>query len=334
MLSVIRDGINFAGTLSFRKLFNFILIRYSFFMSLLTRNPLHSGMPISISVEPTTSCNLRCPECPSGLREYTRPQGSISVNEFQRVIDQLKGHLMYLMLYFQGEPLLNPGFFQMVSYARSKRVYTASSTNGHFLNDENARKLVESGLDRLIISLDGTDQETYEKYRRGGKLDEVKEGIRNVVKWKKKLKSSRPFLIIQFLVFKHNEQQIPDAIKLVKELGANKLELKTAQVYDYRNDTMLIPENLKYSRYIRDGDGKWKLKKPIRNRCFRMWSGAVITWDGRVVPCCFDKNATHQLGKLDDHFFKEIWQSKDYDNFRNQILKDRSQISICCNCTE
>jgi len=165
-------------------------------------------------------------------------------------------------------------------------------------------------------------------------LDEVKEGIRNVVKWKKKLKSSRPFLIIQFLVFKHNEQQIPDAEKLVKELGANKLELKTAQVYDYRNDTMLIPDNLKYSRYIRDRDGKWKLKKPVRNRCFRMWSGAVITWDGRVVPCCFDKNATHQMGKLDNHFFKEIWRSKDYDNFRDQILEDRSQISICCNCTE
>jgi radical SAM protein with 4Fe4S-binding SPASM domain len=291
-------------------------------------------MPVSISVEPTTSCNLRCPECPSGLRGFTRPQGKISVNEFQQLIDHLKAHLMYLMLYFQGEPLLNPGFFQMVSYARSKRLYTASSTNGHFLNDENARKLVESGLDRLIISLDGTDQETYEKYRRGGKLDEVKEGIRNVVKWKKKLKSSRPFLIIQFLVFKHNEQQIPDAKKLVRELGANKLELKTAQVYNYRNDTMLIPENLKYARYIRDRDGKWKLKKPIRNRCFRMWSGAVITWDGRVVPCCFDKNATHQMGKLDNHSFKEIWRSEAYKDFRKQISEDRSQIDICRNCSE
>ena len=333
MLSAVRDAIIFTGTLSVRKLFNYILIKCSYFVSLVARHPHHRGMPVSISVEPTTSCNLSCPECPSGRKDFSRPQGKISLEEFQNVIDQMKGHLMYLMLYFQGEPLLNPEFFDMVSYARRNKIYTATSTNGHYLDDDNAKQLVRTGLDRLIISLDGTDQDTYEQYRRGGDIQKVLSGINNVVKWKKELRSSRPFLIIQFLVFKHNEHQIKDIKRLTKELGV-RLELKTAQVYDHENDILMIPENPKFSRYKRGGDGKWALKKPMRNRCSRMWDGAVITWDGRVVPCCFDKDATYQLGKLDNQPFKEIWKGKAYKDFRKQIFTDRSKIDICRNCTQ
>jgi radical SAM protein with 4Fe4S-binding SPASM domain len=241
---------------------------------------------------------------------------------------------MYLILYFQGEPLLNPAFFEMASYAKEKGIYTATSTNGHFLTDENARKIIESGLNRLIISLDGADQETYEQYRRGGDLNMVFDGIGKVVRLKKEMKSSTPYVIIQFLVFKNNEHQIPAMKTLAKELGADKLELKTAQIYDYENDTSLIPDHPKYARYIKDGSGKWKLKKAIHNRCFRMWSGAVITWDGRVVPCCFDKDATHQFGKLETHSFKKIWKSKSYKEFRKQVFTDRNKIDICQNCTE
>jgi radical SAM protein with 4Fe4S-binding SPASM domain len=332
--SEIKDATNFFGTLTIAKLFNYLLINISFYLSRLTRRSKHMGMPVSISVEPTTSCNLRCPECPSGLRQFSRPQGKIVHEDFRKVIDQLSGRLMYLILYFQGEPFLNPEIFEMIKYASHKKIYTATSTNGHFLDDENAKKVVESGLDRLIISVDGIDQETYENYRKGGDLDTVLKGIGNLTKWKKKLKSSRPFIILQFLVFKTNEHQIPEIKLLAKKLQVDRLELKTAQIYNYEDDTKLIPDNPEYSRYIKTKDNKWKLKKPIRNRCFRMWSGTVITWDGRLVPCCFDKDASHQLGTLDEHTFKEIWRSNAYNDFRQQILSDRSKIDICGNCTE
>ena len=333
-LSEIFDGINFLRTLTLRKLLNYVLIQFSFFASRIFRKPIHMGMPVSISVEPTTSCNLRCPECPSGLRQFSRPQGKIAADGFRRVIDQLKGRLMYLILYFQGEPFLNPEFLEMVKYASQNNVYTATSTNGHFLDNENARKVVESGLDRLIISVDGIDQETYEKYRKGGDLNAVLTGIQNLTKWKKQLKSSRPFIILQFLVLKTNEDQIPEIKRLSKDLQLDRLELKTAQIYNYETDTELIPDSSKYSRYIKGQDEKWKLKRPIRNHCFRMWSGSVITWDGRVVPCCFDKDATHQLGNLETHSFKEVWRSTAYYDFRKQILIDRREIDICGNCTE
>ncbi len=334
VLSATRDGLNFCLTLSFRKLINYLKLRVSYCFSLLKNKPLHAGMPATISIEPTTSCNLHCPECPSGLREFTRPQGKMNAIDFKNIIDRMNKHLMVLMLYFQGEPLLNPEFFEMISYARKKRVYTVTSTNGHFLDNESSRKLVESGLDRLIVSIDGIDQETYERYRKTGDFEMVRDGVKNVVKWKQELKSSKPFLIIQFLVFKSNEHQIPAMKKLTKELGADKLEFKSAQVYDFKNDTELIPDHPKYARYSRGADGRWKLKKPIRNRCFRMWSGAVITWDGRVVPCCFDKDAGHQLGQLENLSFIDIWTGEAYKEFRNQILEDRSKIDICCNCTE
>lgn len=334
MHPTMKDGLRFISTLTFRKLFNYFLLRSSFILSRLLRKPVHRGMPVSISVEPTTSCNLSCPECPSGLRQFSRPQGKIDPDLYEDIIEQLKSNLTYLLLYFQGEPMMVPGFFKLVEYARQNNIYTATSTNGHFLDEENARQIVESGLDRLIVSIDGTDQSTYEQYRKGGDLEKVKAGVSNLVRWKKELRSSNPFIIIQFLVFKNNEHQIPGIRQMARELQADRLELKSAQVYDYQNDVELIPSNPKYARYIKGKDDLWQLKKPIRNRCSRMWSGAVLTWDGRVVPCCFDKDASHQMGSLEDSGFKEIWQSRNYKEFREKILKNRSQIDICRNCIE
>ena len=77
--------------------------------------------------------------------------------------------LFYLTFYFQGEPYINPKFLEMVSYASKKKIFTSTSTNAHYLDSETARKTVESGLDKLIISIDGTSQDTYEAYRIGGK---------------------------------------------------------------------------------------------------------------------------------------------------------------------
>lgn len=328
------DAIHFVRKLSLRKLLNYACIRLSFCFSVVLGRSKHSGRPVSLSIEPTTACGLSCPECPSGLKQFTRPRGMMTMKDFTKIVNQTGKRLIYLTLYFQGEPILNPDIYGMITYAHQKGIYTATSTNGQDLSDDNARRLVESGLDRLIISMDGTNQETYERYRIGGDLEKVKEGVKNIARWKHELGSRKPYVIIQFLVLKTNEHQIPAMKKLSKELGADKLQLKAAQVYNFEKDTELIPDHPKYSRYVRGADSRWKLKKPIRNHCFRMWSGAVVTWDGSVVPCCFDKDADHQMGKLKDLTFQEIWKGEEYNEFRNQILEDRSGINICCNCTE
>jgi radical SAM protein with 4Fe4S-binding SPASM domain len=222
----------------------------------------------------------------------------------------------------------------MVKYASEKNIYTFTSTNAHYLSDENAKKTIESGLDKLIISIDGTTQEVYEQYRVGGKLDKVLEGAKNVIKWKRELKSKTPYVVFQFLVVKPNEYQIEEARRLTKELGADEIKFKTAQINDFEQGSNLIPDAVEYSRYKKNADGTYSIKNKLLNQCWRMWSGCVITWDGKVVPCCFDKDAQHRLGDVNNTSFKEVWKSPSYNSFRSSILKSRKEIDICRNCTE
>jgi radical SAM protein with 4Fe4S-binding SPASM domain len=254
---------------------------------------------------------------------------------FSRTINDLHKDLLYLIFYFQGEPYLNPDFLKMVQFAHQKGIYTATSTNAHYLTDEKARETVESGLDRLIISIDGTTQDVYEQYRVGGQLSKVLEGTRRIVYWKKKLNSRTPFIFFQFLVVKPNEHQLDDIRKIGKEIGVDQVRFKTAQVYDYENDPhQLIPTIDKYSRYKQDSAGNRQVKSGLRNQCWKLWHANVITWDGLVVPCCFDKDATHRLGNLQTQSFREVWQSEAYRDFRNQLTNGRKNIDICSNCSE
>lgn len=306
----------------------------SYYRSRLTGKPAISGLPISISVEPTTSCNLRCPECPSGLRSFTRPTGMLQQKLFKDVIDQLAPKLSYLIFYFQGEPYLNPNFLDMVQYASEQGIYTATSTNAHYLTNENAKRTLESGLDRLIISIDGTTQDTYQAYRIGGSLEKVIEGTRQIVALKKQLKSKTPHIVFQFLVVKPNEHQVPEVYRLAKQLGVDEVVLKTAQIYDYENGSDLIPDQDKYSRYRKSSSGKFEIKNSLDNHCWKMWHSCVITWDGKVVPCCFDKDAHFVLGDLNKNAFEEIWFGDQYNQFRSTLLRSRKEIEICKNCTE
>jgi radical SAM protein with 4Fe4S-binding SPASM domain len=329
------DATNFASKLTPLRLWNGIKVLSSFYISKIIDKPVQWGYPVSISFEPTTSCNLRCPECPSGLRAFTRPTGMLQKDFFKETIDDVYKELLYLIFYFQGEPYLNPSFLDMVKYAADKGIYTATSTNAHYLTDDAAKKTVESGLDRLIISIDGTTQDSYEQYRVGGNLEKVITGAKNIVKWKKELNSKTPFVFFQFLVVKHNEHQIEDIKRLAKEIGVDEVRFKSAQVYDYENDpNNLIPVNEKYSRYKRNTDGSFKAKNKFANRCWKLWHANVITWDGLVVPCCFDKDAMHRLGNLKNESFKNIWHNENYKQFRGELMKSRKNIDICANCSE
>jgi radical SAM protein with 4Fe4S-binding SPASM domain len=334
MIGGFQDSLNLVSGLTAKRLMNSVKVLSSYYRSRLTREPVMKGLPISIAIEPTTSCNLRCPECPSGLRSFTRPTGMLSEALFQKVIDELSPTLSYLTFYFQGEPYLNPGFFNMVSYAAAKGIYTATSTNAHYLSESQARSTVASGLHRLIISIDGTTQEAYESYRVGGTLTKVLEGARNIVKARKDLGLRTPHVAFQFLVVRQNEHQISDLYKIAKDVGVDQVLLKTAQIYDYEGGSSLMPANEKYSRYRKNASGAYEIKNELLDRCWRMWHSSVVTWDGRVIPCCFDKDAHHVLGNVNSGTFRDIWFSDAYNAFRRSLMVSRSQIDICKNCTE
>lgn len=312
---------------------NLVQVWISYWLSRLWPN-LQPLAPIAVSVEPTTACNLGCPECPSGLKMFERPTGNAAIIDVRDWLNQLAKRTIYVNFYFQGEPFIHPQFLSLVEYAVGRGLFTSTSTNGHFLHDALARKTVESGLHRLIISIDGLTQEVYEQYRIHGRLDKVIEGTRNVVKWKRELRSSTPQIIFQFLVVAPNEHQMNDVLTLAQELGVDEVRFKTAQLYDYQHGHPLMPKNERFSRYQLQMNGTYRVKNMLENHCWRMWSGCVITWDGRVVPCCFDKDASHALGELKEKNFREIWHGPPYTAFRRSVMTGRSSIEICSNCSE
>ncbi|MEM6297720.1 MAG: SPASM domain-containing protein [Bacteroidota bacterium] len=325
---------SFARTVSTYRIQNFYRVWRSFQRAKSGRGVQQQGLPFSLSVEPTTTCNLKCPHCPSGLRQFTRPTGAMDDALFGNILNELATSLGYLLFYFQGEPYLNTKFLEWANEAHQRRIFTATSTNAHYLNPELAEKTVRSRLSKLIVSVDGVDQESYAKYRVGGKLEKVQKGVQNLIETRKKLKSRTPFVQLQFIVFRHNEDQVEAVKQLGKSWGVDEVSIKTAQIYDYQNGDAFIPQNEKLSRYRKTSKGKYVIKNQLLDHCWRMWHSAVVTWDGRVVPCCFDKDASHQMGDLREKSFKEIWFGERYQQFREQLFRNRSEIDICKNCTE
>lgn len=329
-----RDNLNILSHFNFFRLWNLAVLYLSFRVSRIVKRSIVWGKPFSLSIEPTTACNLGCPECPSGLKQFTRPTGKLDLAFHDKMLDQVAGSVFYINYYFQGEPFLHPQFLSLIRAAKTKKIYTSTSTNAHFITKEKAEEIVASGLDRLIISIDGLTQATYEQYRVHGKLDKVIAASKLLVEAKQKAQSPTPHLIFQFLAVQPNEHEIPAVFELGKEIGIDEVRIKTAQLYDFENGHPLLPKNEKYARYKLGKDGKYHIKGNPGNHCWRMWSGSVLTWDGKVVPCCFDKDAKHVLGDLKEKDFAEIWKSERYKNFRFGVLNQRNKIDICNNCTE
>jgi len=334
MLQGTKSAFIFLKFLTYKRLSNIIKILVGYFFSKWFGKNLQWGLPIALAIEPTTACNLKCPECPSGLRSFTRNPGNIEPSLFKKIIDELHTHTLYLTFYFQGEPYIHQKFLEMVAYASSKNLFTTTSTNAHFIDSETAKKTIQSGLNCLIISIDGVTQETYEQYRKGGELNKVIEGAKNILYWKKKLNSIYPLVYFQFLVVKPNEHQVEEIKEIANKLEVDKLLFKTAQFYDFENGNALMPTSQKYSRYVKNKNGKYQLKNKLGNHCWKLWHSCVITWDGNVVPCCFDKDAKHVMGNVKKEKFKNIWQNPLYNQFRNNLLQSRKDIDICKNCSE
>jgi radical SAM protein with 4Fe4S-binding SPASM domain len=310
------------------KPFNVLLAGYSFLKGSVEGRAMVYGMPLAIGAELTNYCNLQCPECSSGSRQMQRERGFMEIELFKSVMSELQPYIYYTNLYFQGEPMLHPLFTSFIRNCSNTK--TVISTNGHFLSEENAEKIVRSGLNKLIISLDGIDQETYSAYRIDGNINTVLEGMKNIADAKKKFDSSLK-IEIQFLVNKLNENQIPQIRQVAKKVKSS-LKLKSMQIINRENIELWLPLNERFRRYKTE-DGKYVVKNSLHDRCARLWFNPVITWDGKVIPCCFDKDAKYVMGDLNKESFREIWNGPKYRIFRKMVLSDRSAVEICRNCT-
>ena len=321
--------------LTWCRVWNLFKLSLSYRLSAMLKMPLVEGRPAFLQMEPVNYCNLRCTECPAGNGSLVRGKRAMPFPLYRKCIDECGETLLSVLLYFQGEPFLHEGLPQMVKYAHDRKIFTYISTNGHFLLDDALlESLVKSGIDHIVVSVDGTTQEVYAKYRRGGNLQKVMDGIDNLIRVKQRLRSQTPFVEVQMVVTADNEHQMEDFKRLFARKKVQKVSLKSAQIYNFENGSPLMPQNEEYCRYQRCDDGVYRLKGKLRNRCWKQWSSAVITSAGDMVPCCFDKNACHTFGNITNDSLLKIWRGKSARNFRKAVLRHRADIGICRNCTE
>ena len=324
--------------LSWGKTWNLVKAMASYGISRLTKRPFVWGVPPVLMIEPTDICNLRCPLCPSGNGTLRRGRGFMDPALFRRAVDEVRGRTYLLLLWNQGESFLHKEFLGMVRYAAEAGLYTMASTNGHYLKDPEA--IVRSGLDSLIISLDGATPETYEKYRVGGNFEKVIEGTKALVAAKKRLRSKTPIIHLQFILFKHNEHEVEAVLRLAGELGVDKITYKTAQIYQEEDVRLFLPTKKEFLRYEVSGE-RFRLKNgrnggdEVPNRCRTLWLQPVLNWDGTVTPCCFDKHGDFAMGLYGDGLpFERLWNNERFNEFRRRVLSGRGRIEMCRNCTE
>jgi len=319
---------------SLTRLANSAKVLLSLWLSRLLNRVIVWGNPFIVTVEPTIRCNLACPQCLAGRKQVVRARTDLDVTTFQHFLDVMGANVWHLLLYNQGEPFLNSDMLEFIRLAKQRRIYVTISTNGHFLQDMDfVRELVWSGLDSIIISLDGADEASYRIYRQGGNFKAVVEGIERLVKTRDELRSSTPKIAIQCLVMKHNEQRMAEMRTLAESLDVDRLLFKTFQVEFHGDGESFLPVSSALRRYSDAGNRIHPKNK--RADCSRLWYSTVILADGNIVPCCFDKKGTHSFGNMTAlKTVDQFWKSDEYLRFRNAVLNGAEQIHICRNCTQ
>ena len=289
--------------------------------------------PLFISVEPAAVCQLRCPACPVGQRSVSETVGQRSglmpLEVFRRILAECRETAWVMQFYFQGEPLLNKDLPLMIREAHEAGLYTIVSTNAQALTESMAQALVNSGLDRIIVSMDGLTDESYNAYRVGGSLEKTKAALQYLRKAKSVCQRSGPIVELQVLRLKTNEHEWAEFKRQYKSLGADRLVFKTAQLYNYANGHPLMPSQAKYSRYLLGEDGNFHRRK-LSKGCWRVWSGVVVTTNGDVLPCCYDKSHAYAYGNIMDTPLNELFANEKAMRFRQTAMQEFPH--ICQEC--
>lgn len=276
------------------------------------RCELH-GFPMTLIIENTGRCNLKCPMCPREFGEY--PAVDFDFALFKRIIDEVSENAELVFPWGLGEPLLNADIFEMVRYCRDNGLYTVVSTNATLLNEERSRRLIQAGLDNLIIAFDGTTAEVYEKYRKNARFEKVKQNILRFLEIKKEMKSDL-FVVMQMVRLPDNQHQVKEFHRMWNVEGVDEIRIK--------EDEVVIPEVALQERIQHERR---------RNPCYQLWQGPVhINYQGDFRPCCHMYN-TEPIGNVNNHSVYELWNSEKMNRLRRAHLEgDLSAFPDCQNC--
>jgi radical SAM protein with 4Fe4S-binding SPASM domain len=292
------------------------------------------GYPYMLQVEPTNTCNLRCPLCPTGRGDLNRPPRHMKLAEFKGLIDDMERYLLFAILWDWGEPLLNRELPEMVRYAAERDIKTVTSTNGHFFRDEAyMAALLTSGLTTMIVAIDSISPESYDVYRKKGKLDEVRSGVERIVALKRKLGSGTR-IVVRTVVMRQNERELASTRAYAKRIGADQFVVKTLNPACGTTslDSELVPDNPRYRRLAyRKGTME---RIPSEEPCTRVWKMSNILSNGDVAPCCYDFCGDMKVGNINESRFTEIWASPAYQALRRRVYTAKETIERCRQCVD
>jgi len=300
------------------------------------RRPAPFGRPAFAQVEPANICNLSCPLCLTVSQTQARPPALLPLQTFQQFIDDLGAYLLLVVLWNWGEPLLNPDLPRMIAYAHERGVLTHCSTNGNFpITAGLAEELVRSGLDTLIFGVDGATEETYQAYRCGGSLAEVKRNIAALLEARRRLGASTPRVNLRFVVMKQNESELPQVTAMARELGVDHLTLKTVDLpadIGADLDGQWAPEEQKFKRY-EYLEGSFRRKRR-RFNCVRPWKRITLDAAGTVIACEFDYRNLAPFGVVGrDGTATDIWKGPAGREFRRGFRGGWNEHPFCAQCT-
>tara|TARA_R110002049_G_scaffold48080_2_gene138782 strand:+ start:766 stop:1971 length:1206 start_codon:yes stop_codon:yes gene_type:complete len=298
-----------------------------------------SARPHLLHVGVTTVCNLKCPACPTGNDTLGRPNEHLDYDTYARVIDEMREHLMLTLFWDWGEPLLHPRITDMVAHAGKSGIKTLISTNGTVrVNPKFMGELVESGLTLICVCVDGADQETFEKYRVGGKLADALKTIELLREAKERLGVQHPVINFRVLATRDTVPQIPRLLQMAKEVGADLFTLKDFRPFDYRGHDVsreFVPLKANFSRYEltrgKPTEGLEKARVAGRLRCGKPLRAPTLNSDGRLSFCSYASHEEEFFGSLVNESFEQLWRSPRALSLRKGFL-DRGGMPTCHSC--
>ena len=279
------------------------------------------SFPNMIHIEPTNNCNIQCIMCPQP-KVMKRKKGFMAMELYKKIIDELSDTpAEFVYLHQFGESLLHKDIFNMISYVRQKGLQVGLSTNATLLNKENSLKLLESGLDLLVLSLDGGNDALYQQYRQGADWGIVKENCINFLELRKIYGSKKnPHVIIQTISMKGNENSLPN---LQRQFSNYKCSFTNKPYNEWGGKVDKI-NSLSTNANPTDAH--------LRQRCEKPYKLLTIEWDGTVVPCTRFFDNQYVYGVFPEKSLREIWNSEVVMSFRKAHLDDRGKVSFCNNC--
>ena len=259
--------------------------------------------PWVLNLDTFSGCNLKCPFCPTGTGQMDRRVARMSVDKAKRVIDLVKEHALEIRLYNWGEPFLNPHIFEIIRYAREAGLYTVVNSNLSITVSDLARKVVDSGLDRLQASVDGISQETLEIYRRRANAGLVFDNVRAISEERTRQGVDHPWISLAFLVFRHNEHELAQLPAKRREIGADEFWPRRAFVF---HDSF-IPTRADFQ----------PIQAIFDDTCGFLYSELTVEANGAVSPCCTNTSEKWDLGDIDEvDDIEQVWNGPVFRGMR------------------